>query len=701
MYFWNSYPFVRFSIAVIIGIVLFDQFPILWNNWMHMGLFLSAAYLFSVFTSHYAGFHKLRYLNGVLALVILAFLGGGITKFKYHSHPENHYRFIDTYIKGYTGIVSGTVNERTNHFRYELDLSLIQTDSTREATGKIHLYVKKDTLIDSPLQYGDKVAVKGAFFPVSEPDNPEEFNYKEYLAKQNVYAHSFVVPNHIKILENIPASKILQWAYSLKFRANLIIDKHIAKKRENATSKALLLGIKDYLDNDIKKTYASAGAMHVLAVSGLHVGIIYLILRILLGKLQEKGNIWRHLFGLVSVITIWFYALLTGLSPSVMRAATMFSLVAVGEAFGRERNIYNTLGIAAFILLIYDPYFIYSVGFQLSFAAVIGIVYLQPKLYQLVESKFWLFDKAWAITCVSIAAQLSTFPFSAYYFHQFPTYFLLSNLIVLPGAFLILILGVSMLMLDPIIEVLAQLLGRVLFYVMWLTNETIEQIEKLPLSLIEWIYMDKTSLMLTYVVVLTLISGLHFRSFKTLVISSVCCIIFIGSIMISHLNQAKEHKLLFYRTEDNTCIDHIKGHDAKLYLDEDYQELAFLSLRVDPYRLSVLLPPISESIISINHKLTVNNEMSYGKIGGQKIIMIDSTTFHLKFLKRINTNILFISNEAVKNIEWLSKNFEFDHLIIGNKNTRYYSRKMKKQAEELNVKIHSLVEDGAFEVDLK
>ncbi|MEM6735883.1 MAG: ComEC/Rec2 family competence protein [Bacteroidota bacterium] len=700
MYFWNSYPFVRFSIALIFGVVLFDQFPFLWNNWILVGLLLSTAYLLSVFISHNAGFYKLRHVNGFLALVILAFVGGYMTKLKYHSHPQNHYKFLDSYIQGYTGVVSSVVYEKTNHFRYELELSLIQSDSTREVTGKIHLYVRKDTLINPPLQYGDKVAIKGSFFPIREPNNPGEFNYKEYLAKQNVYAHSFVAPAHIKILENNPSSKILQWAYSLRNKANLIIDKHIAEKRENATSKALLLGIKDYLDNDTKKTYASAGAMHVLAVSGLHVGIIYLILRILLGKLREKGNIQRHLFGLISVIAIWFYALITGLSPSVMRAATMFSLVTVGEAFSRERNIYNTLGIAAFILLIYDPYFIYSVGFQLSFAAVIGIVYLQPKLYRLVESRFWIFDKVWAITCVSIAAQLSTFPFSAYYFHQFPTYFLVSNLIVLPGAFLVLILGVSMLILDSMIEVFAQLLGRILFYVMWLTNEIIEQIEKLPFSLIEWIYMDKTGLILTYVIILTLISGLHFKSSKTLMISGICCVIFLGSIVISHLNQVREHKLLFYELEDNTAIDYIKGHHAILYLDDDYQDLTLLSLRIDPYRLSTHLSPVSESIVSINRKLIKNDEMSYGAIGGQKILIIDSTTFHLNFLRRIHTDILLINNEAVKNIEWLSRNFEFDCLIIGNKNTRYYSRKMKKQAEELNIKVHSLVEDGAFEVNL-
>ncbi len=700
MYFWNSYPFVRFSTALICGILLFDHFPTLHAIPIYLGLVLLVIYLVCVIASKKVGFYKLRYVNGFLALALLLLIGGFTLRSKYHSHPEFHYRFLDAKITGFSGIITSSVNERTNHYRYLLDLTTTKTDTIQKSYGKIHLYVKKDSLNTSPLTYGDKIVVQGSFFPISPPGNPEEFHYKKYLERQNIYAHSFVNRYQINILSSRPQSWLLKSAYSLRSNAVSTINNHIVEKRENAISKALLLGVKDFLDNEIKQAYAAAGAMHVLAVSGLHVGIIYLILLTAFGKLKEKGNTWRLVFGVICVVTIWFYAIITGLSPSVMRAATMFSVIAIGEAFSREGNIYNSLGIAAFILLIYDPYLIYSVGFQLSFAAVIGIVYLQPKLFSLLRSRFWLMDKIWAITSVSIAAQLATFPLSAYYFHQFPTYFLASNLVVIPAAFIILIIGISMLVINPIIEVLGQLLGRILYHTIWCLNEIIEAVERLPNSLIEWIYMDQISLILTYLIVITCVLGLHYKSFKTLIIGAIFSLTWIGYSFHSHFNQFSEEKLIFYEIREHTAIDYIHGKKAKLFIDNDAADVELLSFQIDPYRLSSHLPPVTQSIEIIDNVFFEQDVLKFGMIGDKKIAFIDSTTFHLNFTNKIRTDILMINNESVKSLKWLRDNFKFEYLIIGNSNSYYYSNKMKNQAQAINIKIHSLGNDGAMILDL-
>ena len=703
MYFWNTYPFVRFSIALILGIVLFENLPFLWDQPYTWSGILLGIYLILLLISHRTSFFKLRMLNGLFALLIITFLGGFLTKSKYHAHNENHYKNIDSYIRGFSGIITSPVNERTNHFRYDLELRTIIGDSTLSTSGKIHLYIRKDSLtVAAPLKYGDHVLVKGSFYSVPGPDNPEEFNYKKYLERQNIYSHSFVEHTDVKVFQNTPPNRLLSFAYSIREETTQIINDNIPEKRENAISKALLLGIKDFLDNDIKQAYASAGAMHVLAVSGLHVGIIYLILQFLLGRLRNQGNFGKLLFGLLSVLLIWFYAIVTGLSPSVLRAATMFSLVAASQAYSRDSNIYNTLGIAAFVLLVYDPYFIYSVGFQLSFAAVIGIVYLQPKLYRLLDINFLLLDKAWAITCVSIAAQLATFPLSAYYFHQFPTYFLISNLIVIPGAFLLLVIGVSMLLVDYLIPILGYYLGRILYHLMWAMNEIILKVENLPSSLIEWIYLDRTGLFLTYAIIFTFVGGLHFRSFKTLILCSALGAIFLTLGVESHLEQSKEKQLIFYEIKDKTAIDYVEGHQAVLYID-NYSEndLELLSFQIDPYRLSAHLPPIEKSIQNMKYDSKSNHVFQYGTIGNQKILLFDSTTFHLEFSDTIHTDILLINNGAVKSLKWLKQHFNFRYLIIGNKNSRYYSSKMKRQADEMGLQIHSLKEDGAFKLPLR
>lgn len=699
MYYWNSYPFVRYTAALILGILLFESNSSFWSC-PGVGVLFLLLFFSSVTISHKYGFYRFRIVNGAFALIFLVYLGGYLTQTSYHNYPANHYRFVDENIRGFSGTIAGPVNERTNHYRYDLEMDAVITDSTQQTIGTIHLYIRKDSSISKPFSYGDNLLIKGSFYPVPGPDNPEEFNYKLYLERQGILCHSFVQKKDVKKIHHHPSSKIFNLALNIREKATKTIDQYVPAKRENAISKALILGIKDYLENDVKKAYSSAGAMHVLAVSGLHVGIIFLILQVILGKLTNYGMIGRISFGMLSVSIIWIYAMITGLSPSVLRAATMFSIISLGSSFSKDSNIYNTLGIAAFILLIIDPYLIYSVGFQLSFVAVIGIVYLQPKLYRLFSSRYWLVDKIWSITCVSIAAQLATFPLSAYYFHQFPTYFLVSNLIVIPGAFLLLILGIIMISADFLMPTLAHLLGYLLSKIMWVMNEIIEIIEKLPHSLIEWIYLDRVGLILVYIIVLTLISGFHFRSIKTLVLSMLVTVVFNLSNVFSHFNQSEEELVLFYEIKNKTVIDHIKGHHSTLYIDEyDTTEMELLSFQINPNRLANHLEPIESEIRKLKNGAD-KKEILPHIIGGHKLLIIDTTTFHLTISKKIDTDILLINNGAIKSLQWLQENFIFNHLIIGNRNSRYYSAKIKNQAAELGITIHSLKEDGAYTINL-
>ena len=219
-----------------------------------------------------------------------------------------------------------------------------------------------------------------------------------------------------------------------------VLDDSGLKGSNLMVARALILGEKSSLDRETLRTFSSAGAMHVLAVSGLHVGIVMLIFSFLLKPIKRlpKG---RLLFVICVVLCIWFYALITGMSSSVLLAAVMFSFVIVGKELERENSVYQSIMVSAFILILIEPFVIFQVGFQLSYLAVLGIVFLQPKIYNLFYTKYFLLDKIWQISSVSIAAQLATFPLGLYYFHQFPNFFMISNLIVIPLAFAILIAG--------------------------------------------------------------------------------------------------------------------------------------------------------------------------------------------------------------------------------------------------------------------
>ncbi|MEP5072298.1 MAG: ComEC/Rec2 family competence protein [Crocinitomicaceae bacterium] len=354
-------------------------------------------------------------------------------------------------------------------------------------------------------------------------------------------------------------------------------------------------------------------------------------------------------------------------------------------------------------MLLFDPYLIYSVGFQLSFSAVIGIVYLQPKILQLLEFRFLILDKAWSITCVSIAAQIATFPLTAYYFHQFPTYFLVSNLIVIPASFLMLSGGLTMLLTDIVSTTISGFVGFLLQKAIWLLNELISYVHILPNSMIEWIYMDRIQLMFTYGIVFTFIVGLHYGAFRTLKVSGFLILLLLVWTLKRNETQFQKHELIFYEIKGKLAIDHIQGYSAKLHIEslkEDEAEL--LAYQINPYRLSSGLRPISEGIMTLKRaNFEKKDVISLGVIGNKKIIILDSTTFHLDFKNRIAIDYVIVNKGAVKSLEWLKNNFSFDMIIIGNSNSIYYSKKMKKQAAKLNLKIHSLKEDGALRILLE
>lgn len=699
MYFWNTYPFVRLSVVFILGIVAYDFSPDFWDDSVVLLFIFVSLFALSLGTAHGLGYYKFRHVNGFLSLFIFFLLGGETVRINYHSLDESHYLNVSDKIMGFSGLIVSQPSERTNYHRYELMVKQVLVDQQElSSLGKIHFYIKKDSCAQDILRYGDVLMIHGGFFGVPGPGNPDEFDYKKYLQKRGIYSQAFKEWKEIKVIGHDPANILLSFAYKIRDHAQRTIQRNVGEGKEGGIAQALVLGIKDHLDDEVLRAYSSAGAMHVLAVSGLHVGIVYLILQLLLGRLRATV-IGRQLFGLISLVVIWLYAMVTGLPPSVLRAATMFSVMIISQMRSRKGNIYNTLGFAAFILLIADPHLIYSVGFQLSFAAVLGIVYLQPKIYGIFHFNYWIVDRAWAITCVSISAQLATFPLSAYYFHQFPTYFLVSNLVVIPSATIILAVGLFLLAVDPLLAEAGKLTGLCLSKFIWLINESVSLVERLPHSLIEWIYLDQVGLILVYGIVLTLIWSLHHSSFKTLIISAVLLAGFSGWNYRLNLKQSGRNELIFYEIAGKTAIDHIDGFCAKLFVDElKPEERELLSFQIDPHRLRSNLTPISLSLQTIAESENFKSFDSFtcGFIGSKRILIIDKTTFKYEFNRVIETDIILLENESVKSLRWLDQHFIYDHLVIGNKNADFYVRNILKQAKELDVDVHVLKHDGAL-----
>ncbi|MGB3617473.1 MAG: ComEC/Rec2 family competence protein, partial [Catalinimonas sp.] len=299
------------------------------------------------------------------------------------------------------------------------------------------------------LRAGDVLVVKGAPAVVPAPENPDVFNYRAYLANKGVHHQHFIQLKDLRRVGSEPGAR--HFVSHLRTAGAALLREHLTPEAAPVAT-ALSLGVKDDLSAEVKADYATAGVMHILAVSGLHVGILMAMLKWCFGEGRNQGRGIRRdrrwAFLVVSAVVLWSYVALTGFSASVTRAGLMFTVLLVGQAFQRTRSPFNSLALSAFVLLLIDPRTLHQVGFQLSHVAVAGILYGYPRLKALWTPRSRAGRYVWDLLTVSVAAQVATFPLGLLYFHQFPNYFLLANLLVLPLAgvllstvFALLILG--------------------------------------------------------------------------------------------------------------------------------------------------------------------------------------------------------------------------------------------------------------------
>lgn len=355
-----------------------------------------------------------------------------------------------------------------------------------------------DTLIP-----GDLLAFKSNLQAHKPPVNPGQFDYGKYLLKNGiagtVYFHQGVVVER-PVDKQFSASTFFH--HIQNYCVEIFKDRGL-EPRELGVASALILGKRSLIPAETRAAFATAGAVHVLAVSGLHVGIIYLVVIGLLVKVFP-GKKWRFINLLITLFILWLYAGITGFSPSVLRAATMFSFIAIGKHSGKRSNIYNMLAVSAFILIIINPSIITEVGFQLSYLAVLGISFFFKPIYSIFMFKRWLPDKVWSLFVVSFAAQLVTFPLSIYYFGQFPNLFFITNLVVIPAAMIGLYAGLLTIVFN-FIPFISAVFAFILKWTLWSLNTFIEWASQLPLALSENLHFSLLVVFLVYLLLFLMV----------------------------------------------------------------------------------------------------------------------------------------------------------------------------------------------------
>ena len=562
--------------------------------------------------------------------------------------------------------------------KYVAEVVQMHTGKTR---GAVLLNIQKDSLRER-LIIDDQISVNIEFKKVPPPLNGNQFNYKEYLAKQGIYHQLFIESTEFLQLSNTKNSLVgISGKFRNKIQKSLL--KYNFKRDELAVITALLLGQRQEISKELLTDYASAGAIHILAVSGLHVGIILLILSFLFKPIEKTKN-GTYLKALCIVLLLWMFAFIAGLSASVVRAVTMFTFLAIGQSLQRKKVVEFSLISSMLFLLILKPMFLFDVGFQLSYLAVFGIIWVQPKLVTLYHPRFLIDKKVWQLITVSIAAQVGILPLSIYYFQQFPGLFVLSNLVIIPFLGAILIGGILVIFMS-LLNVLPTFLALMYGYVISLMNDFVSWVGAQEQFLFKEISISFAMMLCCY---LLIFSGTLFLIKKTprKFMYFLIVVLLIQSLYFFEERKAieKESLIVFHKSRFS-IIGKRKGLKIKIQQNID---------TLKPSEINIIKSYVTAEYIKYVENINFKNFIQFKE---KNILIVDSLGVFQ--LNKLAHPIVILQHSPKINLERLIYRLKPSLIIADGSNYKSYASNWKKISIKYKVPFHDTRKKGFYKLE--
>ncbi|MBL7702313.1 MAG: ComEC family competence protein [Ferruginibacter sp.] len=686
---WKKAPFIRLLLPLTAGIILqwYLQFSL--TVIVSALICYSAAYFLFLLLPIAFRFET-QALQGVMLQLLIVALGAWLTWQKDLRHHNNWYG--NYYKEGDYLVVriDEPLVEKNKSFKADgLVESLVQDGKTIAAEGKILLYFSKDSF-KTNLAYGDKIIIHKNLQPIKNSGNPGAFNYQRYAVFQGFYHNVFLKDDDWKALNKNSANRFKQLIFSAREYVLGVLQNSITTgKDELGIAEALLIGYTNDLDKDLVQAYSNTGVVHIIAISGMHLALIYILLAWLFAKIPLINR--SKFVQLLLILTcLWLFSILTGASPSVLRAAVMFSFIAVGKTYFKEASIYNSLAASAFVLLCCNPWYLWAVGFQLSYLAVLGIVIFQKPLYNIFYIKNKWLDKTWQLVSVSTAAQLLTFPVCIYYFHQFPNLFLISNLIAVPLSAIILYAEIILVAFSWI-PFVATWLGKLVTGLVWAMNKIILWINELPFAVWDKIPATVLSTWLMYAIVVCCGAWLLQKNKKYLHLALTAMVVFVLQGIYNSWQSSGQQKIIVYNVPRHKAIDFISGNQYQFIGDSVLLEDALLqNFHLKPGRTALQLDKRTDALNGV-----FNSGVFY-QFNNKKILVADRAMLFDSAETKINLDLIIISKNPKLNIAALAKTFNCRQIVFDASNPPWKIDKWKKECQLLNLQYYSISETGAF-----
>ncbi len=691
---WKKAPFLRLIIPVCLGILLE------WYTGYDLQKIVLAAVCFVVAFIAFGLLplvlrFKLQQLQGFILNLILIVLGSFITYQKDIRH--DHTWFGNIYHD--SDYIIATINEplieKNKSYKAEVRVdNVLHKELFENTIGKVIIYFAKDSSNELSLKYGDKILINKKLQEIKNPGNPGSFNFQRYSAFHQVFHNVFLKKGDWILLDEKNINSFNQFLFTARQNVLNILRKNMQGHDDQLSiAEALLIGYTQDLDKDLVQAYSNTGVVHIIAISGMHLALIYVMLIWIFNKIPiiKRSKIIKVIF-ILSLL--WLFSLLTGGAASILRAAVMFSCIVIGENFARKSSIYNSLAASAFILLCYNPYFLWDVGFQLSYLAVLSIVIFQKPLYHSLYVKNKWLDKLWALVSVSMAAQIFTFPVCLYYFHQFPTIFLITNIIMVPLSTVVLFVEIFLIAFAWV-PFIGALIGKLTWWLVLLMNKIILWFNSLPFALWDRISATVASTIILYVFIICVGYWLLNKNKNAFRLSLLSLLLFIMITGYAKWQTANQQKLIVYNVPQHQSIDFINGNAYKFIGDSVLLKDGMLqNFHLKPGRIALQL---NKEVGSLP-ELYANN--LFYQFDGKKILLIDRSFLFQPGEEKINVDYIIISKNPKLYIPQLAKVFKCEQFIFDGSNPLWKIAKWKKDCEQLHLRCYSVPEQGAFIVDL-
>jgi competence protein ComEC len=590
-------------------------------------------------------------------------------------------------------IIAGVIDkqERDHTFRLLIrPVAFISGGSLIKTSGRAIAWLEKDS-ISAGLVTGHHIVIPNNFREISNAGNPFEFDYRRYMMIQNIAGETYVPAGSWFHTEGGKYSaRILYLPGRIRNHLLGVLENNGISGRELSVASALILGYRSGLDHETRDNYAGSGAMHILAVSGLHVGILYVLLVWLTGFLKRVRYL-SPVIPAIILIVIWFYAFLTGLSPSVTRAAIMFSFLAAARFWNRPAEILNTVSSSAILQLIADPLALFMAGFQLSYLAVAGIIIFQPVIYSAIRLKNYIADRIWALVSLSFSAQILIFPLIIYYFNHFPIYFPVTNVFAVPLAMLILYSGLS-LFLFSFIPFLAAIPSFILNLALVSLNFITASISNLPYARISDIMISFPMAVVLYGIILAAIMFIVFRKARFL---HYLMLLIISALAFRADLRLRDSRNLFivYNVRGESVYNFISGHSSVVVLPENSLDTVSI-----PYVATAPARHLNASEVNVTSRETFFRTMGLGNfvLFAGKCIYFPHDNDIKNAAKPLHADLMIISSHTADDLDNLL-NMVIPKLVVIDSSVAYYRRSViAGLCRKKGIECHDVGASGAF-----